>query len=294
MAVLPACAQQAEPAVQAPAVASAEAASLDGPALWKVADEDTTVYLFGTIHALPEGKDWYSGTIAKAFDASGELVTEIPAGAENDPATAQLIQTKAMLPAGTTLRSKLTDTQRATYEEALAKLNLPAQAFDQFKPWFAGMTLGLLPLLQQGYSPEAGVEKVLEGKAGEAMTRGALETAEYQISVFDGMLEDAQISFLVETAEGIDDAKAKLDAMVSVWMAGDADRLAALMNEELTDPMLAERLLYTRNGNWAEWIDERLDEPGTVFIAVGAGHLAGRNSVQDKLAERDLKAVRVQ
>ena len=59
---------------------------MDGPALWKVADDDTTVYLFGTIHALPEGKDWYSGTIAKAFDASGELVTEIPAGAENDPA----------------------------------------------------------------------------------------------------------------------------------------------------------------------------------------------------------------
>ena len=49
---------------------------------------------------------------------------------------------------------------------------------------------------------------------------------------------------------------------------------------------IAEALLYNRNANWADWIENRLQEPGSVFIAVGAGHLAGEKSVQDMLAKR--------
>ena len=81
--------------------------------------------------------------------------------------------------------------------------------------------------------------------------------------------------------------------MVAEWIEGDAVGLAALMNAELTDPVLKERLLTSRNANWAGWIERRLEEPGTVFIAVGAGHLAGEGSVQDHLRKRDLKVTRI-
>ncbi len=108
------------------------------------------------------------------------------------------------------------------------------------------------------------------------------------------MPQASQIQFLVEASDGVDEIKPLLDRMVAEWLEGDADALAALMNEGLTDPDLAEALLYMRNRNWAAWIDERLDTPGTTFVAVGAGHLAGQNSVQDYLAENDIEAVRVQ
>ncbi|MDX1703532.1 MAG: TraB/GumN family protein, partial [Altererythrobacter ishigakiensis] len=93
---------------------------------------------------------------------------------------------------------------------------------------------------------------------------------------------------------GIDQIKPLLDQMVAEWVEGDAHALATLMNEGLTDPALAESLLYKRNRNWADWIDTRLDEPGTVFIAVGAGHLAGDKSVQEYLKAREIETVRVQ
>jgi uncharacterized protein YbaP (TraB family) len=48
-----------------------------------------------------------------------------------------------------------------------------------------------------------------------------------------------------------------------------------------------------RNANWAGWIAQRLQEPGTVFVAVGAGHLAGRDSVQAKLTELGVKSARI-
>jgi len=82
--------------------------------------------------------------------------------------------------------------------------------------------------------------------------------------------------------------------MVTEWVEGDADALAALMNEGMSDPEAAEALLYSRNRNWAEWIDARLEQPGTVFMAVGAGHLAGEKSVQDYLTERGIVSKRVQ
>ena len=59
-------------------------------------------------------------------------------------------------------------------------------------------------------------------------------------------------------------------------------------------PILTERLFYARNANWAAWIDDRLDTPGSVFMAVGAGHLAGEKSVQDYLAERNISVTRIQ
>lgn len=277
----------------APTTAAAPAAPTgNGPALWKVADEDTTIYLFGTVHVLPQGVEWYDTTIAAALEGSETIVTEIPMNAASDAQLQQLTMAKGMLPQGTTLRSLLTPEQAATYSAAVAKLGMPAEALDTFKPWMVGLTLSLLPLMQQGYDPNSGVEKVLLAKAGNKPT-DALETAEFQLGIFDGMTQEAQISFMMEAATGIDEMKPMLDRMVTEWAKGDADRLAEVMNEGMTDPAVAEALLYSRNANWAEWIDTRLDTPGSVFIAVGAGHLAGAKSVQDYLEQKGISVARV-
>ena len=77
------------------------------------------------------------------------------------------------------------------------------------------------------------------------------------------------------------------------WLAGNADGLAKLINAQETDPLIYKRLITDRNANWAKWIDKRLEQPGTVFIAVGAGHLAGKGSVQDQLKKLRIKSARV-
>lgn len=269
--------------------ASLERVANDGPALWKVTDEDTTIYMFGTIHILPKDIPWQTATIQEALNSSDVLVTEIPTGSGKSPEEQAFMMQRGMLGEGNgTLRALLTDEQTAIYEAALGKLGMPAATFDPMKPWMAAVTFSILPLINAGYDPSAGVEEVLEGLAGEAKARGALETLEYQLDVFDKMPQDSQIRYLVETAAEVDNMVTTLDEMVAEWVEGDADQLAVLMNEGLTDPVLAERLLYTRNKNWAEWIDARLDTPGTVFMAVGAGHLAGEKSVQDYLINMDI------
>ncbi len=299
---LPACAQtqQLPTPVESTRVATetveivAPEKATGGPALWQLADDDTTIYLFGTVHALPKDVKWYKGDVAEALGFSEKLITEIMMTPGAEAQTQQIVMSKALLPAGTTLRSMLDDEQKASYDEAMTKIGLPVQAFDQFEPWFAAINLAMLPLLKEGYDPNAGVEKILEAKAGPDMARGELETVEFQMSVFDELPVESQIKFLVETAENVDNMKSMLDAMVAEWIEGDADALAALMNDSMTDPLIADRLLYARNSNWAEWIDNRMDAPGTIFIAVGAGHLAGDKSVQEMLTTRGFTITRVQ
>lgn len=274
------------------AAETAVEAAPEGPALWKVADEDTTIYLFGTIHALPKDVDWYKGPIAEALGSSDAFITEVMMDEKAAGRMQELVGTTAILPQGTTLRSLMTEEQRTHYETAMAKLGMPAAAFDQFEPWYAGLMMTMLPLMQQGYSPESGVEKVLTDHA-KGKKLGELETIDFQLGMFDSLPQESQIKFLVDAAENIDEIKPMLDKMVAEWLKGDADDLAELMNEDMDDPVLMDELLYKRNANWADWIDTRLDTPGTVFIAVGAGHLAGKKSVQDVLETKGLTVVRV-
>lgn len=279
-------------AAQEPAATAVEKKS--GPALWKVADEDTTIYLFGTVHVLPQGIAWYDGEIAKALASADALVTEIITDDTTATKMQELVISKGLLPPDQTLRGLLTEEQRMVFDEGMTKLELPPTAFDRFEPWYASMMLSMLPLMKEGYSPESGVEVTLAGKADKSKPRQELETLEWQLGLFDSLPQADQIAFLMQTVAMIDQMKPTIDAMVAEWLEGDADALAKLMNESMDNPHLAEVLLYSRNRNWAQWIDTRLDSPGTIFIAVGAGHLAGANSVQDALKARGIETTRLQ
>lgn len=264
--------------------------AVPGPALWQVADEDTTIYLFGTVHALPREAQWFDGRVERAFAASDELVTEIDL--TDAASSGASLAAAGMLPEGQSLRAMMAPGDRQQYDEALVTLGLPVEALDRMEPWLAAMTLSLLPLLRDGYQTESGVEMALGGRA-EGKARAGLETIADQVALFDGLPLPAQLTFLDQTVEQLPQASTTLGAMVAEWLEGDADALAALVNAGMTDPALHDRLLTERNARWAQWVEQRLAAPGTVFVAVGAGHLAGPDSVQEQLRDRGLEVRRI-
>lgn len=262
------------------------------PALWKVSDADTTIYLFGTIHALPRNLVWLSGPVETALAGSDELVTEI---ADATPAEQGKAIASLGLLEGETLRSMMSDDDRAAYEALLTRLKIAPERFDRFEPWLAGITIGMTPYAMAGYGKDDGAESVLRKAALAAHKKqGALETLDYQLGLFDSLPRDAQLEFLDMAVRDFDKSFKLIETMTQLWGAGDSDGLAKLLNDEMDDPELAETLLFNRNRTWAGWIRKRLDQPGQVFIAVGAGHLAGVKSVQDMLARQGVTAVRIQ
>ncbi len=263
------------------------------PALWKVADEDTTIWLFGTIHVLPEDVRWYTGSVSAAFDEADELVTEIPI--DSTAETQGVIARRSMRSDGRNLRETLPPALRTEYEAAMVAAGIAPAAFDANDTWLAALMLTLIPLRNAGYNTESGIDAQVESRArARHMRNHAFETAEYQIGLFDELPEETQRSYLAEVIAQLPTVRADIDAMVQAWKSGDAEHLAALLNEDESDAHMRRVLITDRNVAWARWLKERLDRPGTVFVAVGAGHLAGAGSVQDQLAASGITSTRVQ
>ncbi len=304
----PACANQADTnqsANQANAAAANQAATQTAarlpdvdPALWMVRDEDTTIYLFGTVHLLDGKVDWFNDEVKQAFDSSQELVFEVilPENqAELAQAMGPLVMKYAIDPNGKTLSSRLTPEQNKKFNDALATLGAPAGAFDRFEPWFASMSLSAVSAQKLGLKEEHGAEQVLKRAArARNMTLSQVETLEGQLQMLDSMPEEQQLQQLRETLDNLDESDKLMPRLLAAWNSGDAEQLDKVMNEGMRKyPELRAVLLGNRNKAWAEWIDQRLDKPGTVFMAVGAGHLAGPDSVQTFLAQRNIQSARV-
>jgi uncharacterized protein YbaP (TraB family) len=263
------------------------------PAIWVVKDPDTTIYLFGTFHALDGKSEWFNDEVKTAFDQAGEVVLELPP-TDDKAALQPIVMKHAIDTSGKPLSEKLSPAAKAKYAKALGELGAPPTAFDKFKPFFATLTLVMASAQKLGLTGEKGAEAILTqaAKDGKKPISG-LETVDFQMALFANMPDDEQVKMLEQTLEEMDEFTALFAEMNKQWSAGDGEGMAKLMNEmDAQSPAMYKAFLTDRNANWAEWIDKRLDKPGVVFMGVGAGHLGGKDSVQNLLAKRGISSAR--
>ncbi|KQM27850.1 MULTISPECIES: TraB/GumN family protein [unclassified Sphingomonas] len=258
------------------------------PALWVARDGDATVWLFGTVHQLRSGTPWLSGAVADAFSASDTLVLEIVEPTPDEMAAAVVQVTP---PRPVPLPSELDRRLR----RRAAELGFPRNAFDATAPWFAATVLAAQPLAQAGYTSTPAPETLLTtlaGRTGKPVT--AFETLGQQLGIFAALPQGAQRMMLDRTLADRDPVPA-MDHVVATWGRGDMATLDRLLGEDMDEagPAVRTALLDKRNAAWAERIAEWMRQPGERFVAVGAGHLIGPGSVQERLRARGVAVTRV-
>jgi uncharacterized protein len=266
------------------------------PAMWALSDEDTTIYLLGTIHLLPENYVWRTPIIDRAIESADELVVETIIDPRNPHELIQALMTLGYAPGLPPLADRIDPARRPALEAAIAKSGTPRHAFDQMKTWTAAFTLIGVQFREIGVQGQHGVEETLrQAFAASGKPIGQLETNAEQLGFFNGLPENAQRSLLEGAIETTQDIGSDFAGMLASWASGDVDAMAETFNRSLApSPALREALLERRNANWSRWIVQRLERPGTVLIAVGAGHLAGPDSVQTMLEAKGYKVRRVQ
>ena len=178
----------------------------------------------------------------------------------------------------------------------ITKSGIPIAALNNLETWAAAFQLLQLQFKELGVSGTDGVELALRttfAAAGKPVEQ--LETNAQQLGFFDTLPEAAQRELLEGAIEDPAKAKLQFDGMVAAWMSGDVDAIGRTFNSELqSSPDLKQALLLRRNANWSSWLETRMAHPGKVLVAVGAGHLAGSDSVVEMLKKRGLKVKRVQ
>ena len=275
---------------------AAEARTNRGPALWQVSDKDTTIYLFGTIHLLPRESRWRTPKLDEAVQNSQTLVLETLIDTSNPQQLAGVMAALGFSSGLPPLASRLDASKRPALEAAIVKTRIPRPMFDRMESWAAAFTLLGVQFQTLGVEGEQGVEAVLRksfAASGKAVDQ--LETNQEQLSFFDRLPENAQRQLLEGAIENPQAMRTQFDGMLKSWLSGDVDDIGKTFNRDLqSSPELKAALLTRRNFSWSQWIERRMKQPGTVMVAVGAGHLAGEESVQRYLQSRGYKVKRLQ
>ncbi|MBI1238246.1 MAG: hypothetical protein GC199_02775 [Alphaproteobacteria bacterium] len=265
-------------------------ANPSGPALWTLTKPNGgQIAFFGSVHILPEGPDWHTEAFRDAFEKADVVVFEVPLeDSQSSDLQAYIIQ-NGTNPLGVSVRDGLSPEETQSYNEAMATLGLPPQAFDHLRPWLASLTQSVLMAERQGFSTESGVDGLVEREAAAAgKERLYFESAKEQIAFFHTMPPDLERALLISTVEDITERPGVLRELVDAWWAGDVETLGSLTqsaHEELPD--VGTIIINDRNARWVERITgEFMADPKSYLIVVGAGHLAGSSSVITLLRDR--------
>jgi uncharacterized protein YbaP (TraB family) len=296
LAATPAPAAPAEPGLQpAPPV----------PLLWKVSDADNSVYLLGSFHMLVPGDYPLSADVDAAFADAESLVFETSPAEMSSPTLALEMGQAALRTDGTRLDSELPDDLRERLRAwgeanagALQAHGMAPAMLQAFEPWFVAITVGMVDMVDAGFSPELGLDLHFAGAAAAAgKPATGLETAQQQIAFMDRMDRAEQLQYLSESLDAVSGDHAELEQLHAAWRAGDADAVWTLAGAEMQAryPKLYQRINVQRNDAWLPLLAARLQAPGEddTLVVVGALHLLGEDGLVAKLRARGYDVERV-
>jgi uncharacterized protein YbaP (TraB family) len=261
--------------------------------VWVMKGAKNTVYLAGSVHALPREQSELPPQLERAYNASRSVVMEVDLD-DMDPLEAvQFVTSRGTLPEGETLGDVIGAAGYAKVSKLAATLEVPDAVISKLEPWAAAMVLTQFALMKTGYDPQLGIDMQL---AGRARTDGkpvdGLETVIDQLGIFDGRSVDEQKKFLLESTDDAPKLSDDLHRLIIAWRAGDLKALEKeLSKERQTAPGLYDELLGARNRKWLPKIEALLDRDQDVLVVVGALHFVGHDGLLELLTKAGHKPV---
>lgn len=262
------------------------AAQTPEPPIWVIEDEDSTIYMVGTVHVMREGVEWQSTAIAQILDKADAVWLELAEFTPPDNFGTMMMQLG--ISPERPLSSLLDAEELAGLEAILAEHDVPLESFDALRPWFAYLQITGLMLIEAGFDPEGGIDIQIKNRADALdIPVFGFETFESQFHTLSGMPEAVQVDVLRQMIEDYEEAKSELTVQLESWIDGDLELL-----EQETAEIAAELgefydiLFVERNAGFVDGIEEILAGKGTALVAVGLGHYVGPDSIPQMLEER--------
>ena len=265
------------------AIATNPTDSLQNALMWEITSDKSehTSYLFGTIHIIPASMFSLPETITGRLDRAARLVLELDMDQASDPMTMFALMPKMMMPTGTTLRDLLSEVDYTLVIDALNKMGLPGMMVEGIKPLFLSALMD--PSMGGGMEGMASYDMSLyEYAKKKEIAHSGLETIDEQLAAFDRIPLADQAKMLADqlkAGQGEGDEGMNMQKLFELYLKEDLIGLMSLMDDQSdmgSDAM--DHLLDKRNQTWIPRIEAMISKE-SVFIGVGAGHLAGDQGV---------------
>ena len=264
----------------------------DGPAIWVVSDENSTLYLYGTVHLIPIGMDWQREDLWDAFDRAGSVWFEVPNDDRARDISDQLTRIKGYQPPGQRLSKDWDQYETKLLEIASVSGDIPLPVLDTLQPWLAGDLITLAAAQQAGLSADLSADEALRSRARRSSKYVRyLDRIQDQIALSADLPQDEQTENLLRTLERYNKIGPELNAIAKEWVEGDVSGLNTRLSQAVTGEN-RERLFTARNERWVDEFATWMEGSGTGFAAVGVGHLVGEDSLITLLREAGFEVKR--
>ena len=224
--------------------------------LWKVSDENSSVWLFGSIHFADSSFYPLPSEIENAFRNSTALAVEMDiSDSETQEKTAEEFLKEGMFTDGRTLKDVLPDSLWKTLDSISTTLGMKTENFLPMRPWMAATLIASAAIASTGIQQELGIDMVMLDSAyvqGKEII--ALETPEEQVeslSKSEGSEETDGIAYLESTFREYSKLNQMIKEVISAWKRADVvslqKSLSADQNMNESEKRLNERMFNQRN-----------------------------------------------
>lgn len=262
------------------------------PAIWEITSANGQVegWLFGTIHALPDGVAWRTTVLDVALNDADILVVEVK-DIDQPGAISSVYNRLSRSPDLKPLFQRVRRSDRAALSELLGEAGYSEGDFTELETWAVALTVA--QLTDTGET-ENGVDRALLRSFDHGPIR-ELETIESQLSTFDSLPQDDQDDLLASILHQADKLETRPFQLGGLWYRGDVEQIDTRTREALlSDEELLKALLIDRNTAWVPQITAMLADQPQPFIAVGTAHLAGEHGLPALLAAQGYRTRRIQ
>lgn len=254
----------------------------DGPAIWKITDLDSTLYLFGTVHLLPDGADWQRNDMRAAFDEVGTVYFETPDDAKANLEATLLQQTYGLYDSGERLTDYLDNSALNALTAAVHNVDLRYGVIVSFKPWLAADILSLAAAEAAGFKAGNSADAVLRVRAAnDGKVIKYLDDMRTYIEAVALLPDYIQIESLEGTIRNFDNIGKDIKTVNAAWIVGNTDMLDAelIRATQKKSPEMYKVLFTDRNAKWAQVLDQFMMGDSNAMAVVGIGHLLGEHSL---------------
>jgi len=254
----------------------------DGPALWKVTDPDSTLYLFGTVHLLPDDVDWQRNDMRAAFDEVGTIYFETPDDAAANVEATMLQQQYGLYESGERLTDYLDNSALNRLTAAAHNVKLRQEVIVSFKPWLAADILSLAAAEMAGFKAENSADAVLRTRAeGDGKVVKYLDDMRTYIEAVALLPDYIQIEALEGTITNFDQIGTDIKTVNNAWIVGNTDMLDGelIRAAQKKSPEMYNALFTERNAKWAKILDDFMMGDSNAMAVVGIGHLLGEHGL---------------
>ena len=263
--------------------------------VWRVTSGTNTLYIGGTIHLLTAQDYPLPKAYEKAYQAADKVIFETNMETLSDAAFRRQMQTELSYSDGTTIDQVISP---ETYQSLKIYLNarqIPFTAIQHLKPSALAISLSMIELKHLGFTSE-GVDQFYAQKAQQDdKPKGWLEEPEAQVEMLSNLNDQDSNDVINYTLSDIKDMPKTMNDLRECWRKGDMETMADIELKDFKQdyPEVYQSLLVERNNLWMPQIEGMLKDDGVEFIMVGAMHLAGPDSLLEKLKINGYKVSRL-